>query len=145
MIRFPIASRALVALLLLSAALPAAAAPKVKLLLVAMSGPEDIHRMSSPFRHAAILKKSGKAAEVAVVVYGRAVAAVTTNVKSVPEPTRDSFMEARDAGVHVYVCEHSLAQAAIGREALMPGVELVPQGIVKIAELVEAGHVPLQY
>ena len=76
-------------------------------------------RLTAPFRHAAILKRAGKA-DVAIVVYGRAVAAVSTQVKSVPETTRAAIKGAKAAGVHVYVCEHSLEQAGIARDAVIP-------------------------
>jgi intracellular sulfur oxidation DsrE/DsrF family protein len=120
-------------------------APKPKLVLVAMSGTEDSHRMTAPFRHAAILKKSGKVADVAVVVYGRAVAALNTHAAGISEETRKQIEAAKQAGVHIYVCEHSLAQAGIAADAVAPEAERVPQGIVKIAELVGEGYTPMQY
>ncbi|MCA1663133.1 MAG: DsrE family protein [Myxococcales bacterium] len=123
----------------------AQAATKPKLVLVAMSGPEDVQRMTAPFRHAAILKKSGKVADVAVVVYGRAVAALHARAAAVPDETRKQIAAAKQAGVHIYVCEHSLAQAGIAADAVAPEAERVPQGIVKIAELVGDGYVPMQY
>jgi intracellular sulfur oxidation DsrE/DsrF family protein len=136
----------LAALMLVALAGPLAhAAPKAKLALVALSGIEDVHRMTAPFRHAAILKRSGKVADVVVVVYGRAVAALNTRAAGVPEDTRKQIEAARQAGVHIYVCEHSLAQMGIAADAVSPAAERVPQGIVKIAELVEDGYTPMQY
>ena len=121
------------------------AAPHAKLVLVAISGPEDVQRMTAPFRHAAVLKKSGKVADVAVVVYGRAVAALDTRAAGIPDETRKQIDAAKQAGVHIYVCEHSLTQAGIAADAVAPAAERVPQGIVKIAELVGDGFVPMQY
>jgi intracellular sulfur oxidation DsrE/DsrF family protein len=118
--------------------------PHAKMLLIAMSGLEDTHRLTAPFRHAALLKKTGKA-EVAVVVFGRAVVAMSKDMKSVSEATRAAIKEARDAGVHLYVCEHALEQAGIPREAVIAEAELVPQRIVKIADLVAEGYSPIQY
>lgn len=139
--------RSLLAALLLVAVAGhrAGAAPKPKLVLVAISGTEDIQRMTAPFRHAAILKRSGKVADVAVVVYGRAVAALNTRAAGVPEETRKQIAAAKLAGVHIYVCEHALEQAGVAADAVAPEAERVPQGIVKVAELVGEGYAPLQY
>lgn len=123
----------------------ASAAPKGKIVLVALSGMEDVQRMSAPFRHAAILKKSGKLVDVAVVVYGRAVVALDTKAAAVPDEVRRLIDAAKLAGVSIYVCEHSLSQSGISADAVTPGVERVPQGIMKIADLVGDGYAPMQY
>jgi intracellular sulfur oxidation DsrE/DsrF family protein len=120
-------------------------APHGKIVLVAYTGPEDMQRMTAPFRHALMMKKTGRLADVAIVVYGRAIAAVSTAPKGNSDPLKTAVKEALDAGIHIYACEHSLGMAGLTRESLVPGVELVPQGAVRIAELVSDGYVPMQY
>ena len=126
-------------------AAPPASPPRSKVVLIALTGPEDLQRLTAPFKHAVIMKKTGKLAEVAVVVYGRAVAAVSTAPAAIPEPLRAAVKAAQEAGVHVYVCETALAASGLTRESLVPGVEPVPQGAAKIAELIADGYSPIQY
>jgi intracellular sulfur oxidation DsrE/DsrF family protein len=126
-------------------AAPPAAPPKAKVVLIAFTGVEDLQRLTAPFKHALIMKKTGKLAEVAVVVYGRAVAAVSTSPAAIPDPLRAAVKAAQDAGVHLYVCETALAASGLTRESLVPGVEPVPQGAAKIAELIADGYSPIQY
>ncbi len=121
-----------------------AAGPATRIVLVAFTGVEDGARLAAPFHHAVLMRKSG-VAEVAVVVYGRAVAAVVPAVKGVPARAREDLQEALRAGVKVYICAHSLDMAGLAGAPLAPGVEKVPAGAVKIAELVRDGYVPLQY
>jgi intracellular sulfur oxidation DsrE/DsrF family protein len=120
-----------------------APAPSGKIVLVALSGPEDVMKLMGPFRHAVIMKKTGRLQQVAIVVYGRAVAALSTKAKGIPEPVRDAIREAHAAGVPIYVCETALANAGI--EDVIPEAQRVPAGAAKIAELVSEGFVPMQY
>jgi intracellular sulfur oxidation DsrE/DsrF family protein len=120
-----------------------APAPSGKIVLVALSGPEDAMKLMGPYRHAVIMKKTGRLKDIAIVVYGRAVAALSTKAKGIPEPVRDAVREAHAAGVPIYVCESALANAGI--EDVMPEAQRVPQGAAKIAELVSEGFVPMQY
>lgn len=132
----------LLAASLLGAAGPAPA-PQGKIVLVALSGPEDAMKLLGPYHHALIMKKTGRLQEVAIVVYGRAVAALSTKAKGIPEPVRNAIREAHAAGVPIYVCETALAGAGI--EEIGPEAQRVPQGAAKIAELVSQGFVPMQY
>ncbi|GAC1557634.1 MAG: hypothetical protein NVS2B9_20210 [Myxococcales bacterium] len=120
-----------------------APAPSGKIVLVALSGPEDAMKLMGPYHHAVIMKKTGRLKDIAIVVYGRAVAALSTKAKGIPEPVRNAIREAHAAGVPIYVCEAALAQAGI--EEVMPEAQRVPQGAAKIAELVSEGYVPMQY
>jgi intracellular sulfur oxidation DsrE/DsrF family protein len=113
------------------------------IVLVALSGPEDAMKLLGPYRHAAIMKKTGRLKDVSIVVYGRAVAALSTKATGIPEPVRNAIREAHAAGVPIYVCENALASAGI--EDVMPEARRVPQGAAKIAELVSEGFVPMQY
>lgn len=119
--------------------------PHGKIVFVGQSGPEDMMKLGAPCHHAVLMKKTGRLEDVAIVIYGRAVAALSTQVKAIPETPRAEVKAAHDAGVHTYVCETALEKAGISKEALVPGVEPVPQGAAKIAELVSQGFVPLQY
>ena len=123
----------------------AAVAPALsgKIVLVAISGPEDAMKLMSPYHHAVIMKKTGRLKDIAIVVYGRAVAALSTKAKGIPEPVRNAIREAHAAGVPIYVCETALANAGI--EDVIPEAQRVPQGAAKIAELVSEGFVPMQY
>jgi intracellular sulfur oxidation DsrE/DsrF family protein len=120
-----------------------APAPSGKIVLVALSGPEDAMKLMGPYRHAVIMKKTGRLKDIAIVVYGRAVAALSTRATGIPEPVRNAIRDAHAAGVPIYVCETALANAGI--EDVMPEAQRVPQGAAKIAELVSEGFVPMQY
>jgi len=113
------------------------------IVLVALSGPEDVTKLMGPYRHAVIMKKTGRLKDIAIVVYGRAVAALSTKAKGIPEPVRNAIREAHAAGVPIYVCENALANAGI--EDVIPEAQRVPLGAAKIAELVSEGFVPMQY
>jgi intracellular sulfur oxidation DsrE/DsrF family protein len=102
-------------------------------------------KLGAPYHHALVMKKTGRLEDVAIVVYGRAVAAVSTQVKSIPETLQAEIKATLEAGIHVYVCATALEKAGIAKEALIPGVEVVPQGAAKIAELVSQNSVPMQY
>jgi intracellular sulfur oxidation DsrE/DsrF family protein len=117
--------------------------PSGKIVLVALSGPEDVMKLMAPYHHAAVMKKTGRLQEVAIVVYGRAVAALSTKAKGIPPPVREAIKAAHAAGVSIYVCETALANAGI--DEIVPEAQRVPQGAAKIAELVSEGFVPMQY
>lgn len=141
-----IATATLLLALLMPAAVHARDATRpARILLVAFTGVEDAARLAAPFHHAVLMKRSGAAGEVAVVVYGRAVAAVAPSVGAVPAAVRADLQEALKLGVKVYVCDHSLEMAGLSAGPLLSGVERVPSGAVKVAELVSEGFVPLQY
>ena len=120
-----------------------AAHPSGKLVLVAFSGDEA--KLAAPYHHALLMKKSGKLEDVAIVVYGRAISALSTKAKGIPDPVRAAIHEARQAGIPIFACEHSLQVAGIAAEDLTPDAQRVPSGAVKIAELVSQGFVPMQY
>ena len=52
--------------------------PHGKIVLVGQSGPEDMMKLGAPYHHAVLMKKTGRLEDVAIVVYGRAVAALST-------------------------------------------------------------------
>ncbi len=119
--------------------------PPVKMLLVAFAGMEDAARIMAPYRHAVLLKKSPDVADVAIVVYGRAVAGVVPAVKGIPPRAREDQAEALRQGVKIYACENSLEMAGFSTAPLVAGVEKVPLGSLQIAKLVREGYVPIQY
>lgn len=129
------------------AALAAGAPPPAhgKVVLVAFTGAEDAARLAAPYKHALLMKQSGKLQDVAVVVYGRAVSALSTRSKGTPEPVRAAVREAHAAGIPIYVCENSLEMAGIAAGDVVPEAQRVPSGAVQIAQLVSEGFVPLQY
>ena len=91
------------------------AAPTAKLAIVALTGPEDMQMMTSAYRHATAMKKSG------------------------------ALADAIAAGVKVYACAHAMEENGIAKDTLLPGIEVVPQGAVKTAELAGAGATLLRY
>src|SRR5258708_13634144 len=105
----------------------------MSLLLVALSGPEDVMKLMGPYRHAVIMKKTGRLKDIAILAYGRAVAALSTKAKGIPEPVRNSIREAHAAGVPIYVCETALANAGI--EDVTPDAQRVPHSAPNTAEL----------
>ena len=117
--------------------------PKGKIVLVALSGPEDMMKLLAPYHHALIMKKTGRLEAIAIVVYGRAVAALNLKAKGVPPPVREAIKEAHEAGIPIYVCDTALEHAGI--DAVSPEAQRVPQGAAKLAELVSEGYVPMQY
>ncbi len=119
--------------------------PTAKMVLVAFTGPEDGAKLGAPYRHALLMKRSGKLADVAIVVNGRAVAALSKRVEGIPPAVRKSIAEAHAAGIPIYVCEHSLKMAGIAPDDVTPEAQRVPTGAEKIAELVASGYVPMQY
>lgn len=121
---------------------PAAGA---KIVLVAMTGPEDVMKLMGPYRHALLMQQSGKVKAVAIVVYGRAISALSSRMKGTPEPVRKAIAAAHAAGIPIYACENSMAMAGIAPQDLIPEAQPVPAGAVKVAELVSEGYVPLQY
>lgn len=134
---------ALAAPLLGAAAAGTSPAPAGKIVLVALSGPEDVQKLMGPYHHAVIMKKTGRLQDIAIVVYGRAVAALSTKAKGIPQPVRDAIQAAHAAGVPIYVCEGALSNAGI--DEVIPEAQRVPQGAAKIAQLVSEGFVPMQY
>ena len=118
-------------------------APTGKIVLVGLSGPEDVQKLMGPYHHAVLMKTTGRLQEIAIVIYGRAVAALSTKAKGIPQPVRDAIKEAHGAGVPIYVC--NVALAAAGIDEVIPEAQRVPQGAAKIAELVSEGFVPMQY
>lgn len=119
--------------------------PTAKIVLVAMTGPEDLMKLMGPYHHALLMKRSGKVKAVAIVVYGRAISALSTRVKGIPEPVRKAIAEAHAAGIPIYACEHAMAMAGIAPQDLAPEAQPVEAGAIQVAELVSEGYVPLQY
>lgn len=120
-------------------------ASHAKVLLVGMAGTEDMQRLIAPYHHAVLMKQSGKAEAVAIVIYGRAVFGLVRAAKGLPDKLRGAQQAALAAGIPIYVCEHSLEMNGISRDALIPGVAIVPSGAVKIAEEIGEGFTPIQY
>lgn len=121
------------------------AAPTAKLAIVALTGPEDMQMMTSAYRHATAMKKSGALAEVSIVVYGRAINGITTAHKGLSDKIAPELADAIAAGVKVYACAHAMEENGIAKDTLLPGIEVVPQGAVKTAELAGAGATLLRY
>jgi intracellular sulfur oxidation DsrE/DsrF family protein len=121
-----------------------AASPKRhgKVVLVGLTGPEDLPRLTAPYRHALIMKKTGRLESVAIVIYGKAVKGLS---KEGSAPLDALLEEVHAANIPVYVCEHALAKAGIALKDVRPEATPVPSGAAKIAELVSQGFSPLQY
>ena len=58
------------------------------MVLVGLSGMEDVQRMTAPLRHAVMLKKENKLKDVVVVLCGRSVATVNARAQGIPDETR---------------------------------------------------------
>ena len=58
---------------------------------------------------------------------------------------RQLFVRNRNGATLTPAGEQALANAKLPRDSLLPGVTPVPQGAVKLAELIAGGFVPLQY
>ena len=131
--------------LLAATAAPAqtrAPAQGAKIVLVAFTGPEDMMRLRAPYHHAMIMKREG--ADVAIVVYARAVAGLSMRGKT-PPMIRKEQKAALHAGIPVFACKASMKRAGITIADLLPGVTPVESGAGKIAALVAQGYVPMQY
>lgn len=128
----------------------AAAHPKApvrhgKVVLVGLTGPEDAQKLVAPYRHALIMEKTGRLQAVAIVVYGKAVAALSTKAQGMPPALDEAIRAAHAAGIPIYVCENALQHAGIALTDVRPEATPVPSGAAKIAELVSEGFAPLQY
>jgi hypothetical protein len=51
-------------------------------------------KLMGPYRHPVMMKKTGRLKDIAIVVYGRAVAALSAKAKGIPEPVRNAIRDA---------------------------------------------------
>ncbi|MCL5744735.1 MAG: DsrE family protein [Acidobacteria bacterium] len=119
--------------------------PHGKLAFVLTTGMDDIQTMNMMLQQAKIAKDSGYLEDVAVVVYGRGVMAFH-NVGARPPQTAQFIRDAQKSGVRFYVCNNALTKMGIAADKLDPKPdEIVPQGIVKLSELVSDGYQVIRY
>ncbi len=140
------ASIAVFALLLLAGGAPASAqqsSPKSHRLLLQINT-EDVQTMNIVLGNALNAKKyyddKGEALQVEVVAYGPGISMLRQD----KSPVKDRIEEARKAipGLALSMCNNA-KMAAEKREGLtitpLPGVKVVPAGIVRVMELQEEG------
>lgn len=135
---------AVLALASLAGGLAFSAKPHGKIVLVGLTGLEDPHKVEAPYKHARIMAQTHRLEQVAVVVYGRAVKALSTKEKIPPE-IDEQIKAAHAAGIPIFVCENALKKAGIALEDVRPEATPVPSGAAKTAELVSEGFTTLQY
>lgn len=113
-----------------------------KLVFANFSGTDDVLGMNAAVRHAKRAKDSGFLEEVAVLYYGPGVQALTADL-----PKRADFArEAQASGVRLIVCARSLKVFKIAQDKLDPKPdEIVPDGVVRLAELVSQGYQVIRY
>lgn len=121
---------------------PAADARHGKLLFAVFSGTEDVLEMNAAVRHAKRAKDAGFLEEVAVLYYGPGTQGLSADL-----PKRAEFArEAQASGVRLIVCSRSLSFFKIAPDKLDPKPdELVPDGVVRLAELVSQGYQVIRY
>ena len=139
----------LVALLLLGSGLafawPLPPTGNGRVLLVAYDGADDGQRMTALFRHAAAMRMTGKLADVAVLLHGRAVSLAAEKNLAFPAEARQALETAHSLGIPIYVCETALGLNDINPDGLIPQVRKVPFGAEMIADFISQGWIPLQY
>ena len=119
--------------------------PHGKIVLVGFTGLEDPRKLLAPYKHALAMKKTGRLEAVALVIYGRAVDALSTREKALPPQIDEAIRAVHAAGIPIFVCENALQAAQIALADVRPEATPIPSGAAKIAELVSEGFVPLQY
>ena len=86
--------------------------------------------------------RRGVRQDIAILVYGRAVAALKPKTKGIPErcapPSARRMLPVRPS-------TSAKRRSPAGIDEVVPEAQRVPQGAVKIAELVSEGFVPMQY
>lgn len=120
------------------------AAPHGKIVLVGFSGLEDPRKLIAPYKHALAMKKTGRLEAVELVIYGRAVDALSAK-QQVPPELDEAIRAVHAAGLPIFVCENALKAAHIPLSDVRSEATPIPSGAAKIAELVSEGFVPLQY
>ncbi len=123
----------------------AAPAPRGKLVFLLTTGLEDVQTMTASLRHAKIAKESGHLEDVVWLAYGRGVQALAGKMAARPAPVAAFAKEAQAAGVRLIVCRTALDHMGIPPETLDPRPEIVPMGVVKLAELVAQGYEVVRY
>ena len=119
-------------------------APHGKIVLVGFTGLEDPRKLIAPYKHALAMKKTGRLEAVDLVIYGRAVDALSTK-QQVPPELDEAIRAVHAAGIPIFVCENALKAAHIPLLEVRSEATPIPSGAAKIAELVSEGFAPLQY
>jgi|YelNatPaOPRAMG01_1025707.scaffolds.fasta_scaffold158753_2 intracellular sulfur oxidation DsrE/DsrF family protein len=142
------ASAAALILAVAAIAAPQAAPARVphgKLVFVLTTGFEDLQTANMMFKQARIAKESGYLEEVAVLAYGRGVQ-LFEQTGARPAPTAGFIRAAQQSGVKFIVCNNALTQLGIPVEKLDPKPnEIVPQGIVKLSQMISEGYQAIRY
>lgn len=108
------------------------------------TGPEDMMRMSSPFRQARMVMEQHASDRATIVISGRAAVLLLPGY-TMPAELKTEFEAAKAAGVRIVACEHSLGRFGIPVEHARTLVEVVPAAILEIARLVGEGDEVLNY
>ncbi len=114
-----------------------------KLVFILTTGREDMQTVVMSLKHAVGAQKTGLLREVAWLSYERGVAAVASSMVR-PPALLTALKEARGGGVPMFVCANALQRMGIPREKV-DGAQVVPSGIVKVAELVAEGYTVIRY
>ena len=120
--------------------------PHGSLVIVLTTGLEDMQAVNSSLRHARIIKESGYLENVVWLAYGRGVQALAGGMKARPAETAELARQTQAAGIPLIACRTALAGMGIPEESLDPKpAQVVPQGVVKLAELVSLGYEIIRY
>lgn len=120
--------------------------PHGSLVIVLTTGFEDMQAVNSSLRHARTIKESGYLENVVWLAYGRGVQALAGGMKARPAETAELARQAQAAGIPLIACRTALAGMGIPEESLDPKPDqVVPQGVVKLAELVSLGYQIIRY
>jgi intracellular sulfur oxidation DsrE/DsrF family protein len=124
---------------------PVATPARLPGLVFALStGLEDGMKMTTAFRQARVALAEGAVDRSTVVISGRA-AVIFLPGFTLPADLAAEMKSAKEAGVRVVVCEHSLGRFGIPTEHAATMAEVVPRAIVEIATLAAAGHEVLSF
>ncbi len=119
--------------------------PHGKLAFVLTTAFDDTQMMNMMLQQARIAKESGYLEDVVVVAFGRGVMAFN-NIPARPPQTPQLIRAAQRAGVRFYVCGNALTKLGISPDRLDPKPDqIVPQGIVKLSELISDGYQVIRY
>ena len=100
-----------------------------KMVFVLTTGLEDLQAVNMAIRHSGMALKSGYLDDSVLLVYGRAVQALSKEITAKPPQTAAFVKEASEAGVRVMACAEAMKRFGIAREDLVPGVGEGDEGL----------------
>ncbi len=117
-----------------------------KLVIVLTTGPEAMHETELALRYALAVKRSGGLREVDLLADGRGVEALAAVAGSGSPALGKLAGDAKAAGVRLIVSGEALKQAGIAPASLDPKPdEIVPDGALKLADLIRQQHQVMRF